>query len=150
MFHFSPRAFVQLTVVGACCLAAAGQVQAQSILATPNQRSPYKPLQCKVKFNANLHTMRMRTSFESIIVEVNFSKSSLCDRFSTRLDSIAAERIFTQIQLFKGVALQTSAQGFKRSQANLNNFTLIKRDRAKAWQGRAEHGAVCVVDLFGS
>jgi hypothetical protein len=39
MFHFSPRAFVQLTVVGACCLAAAGQVQAQSILATTSTTS---------------------------------------------------------------------------------------------------------------
>lgn len=34
MFHFSPRAFVQLTIAGACFLAAASQIQAQTILAT--------------------------------------------------------------------------------------------------------------------
>jgi hypothetical protein len=34
MFHFSPRAFVQLTIAGACFLAASSQTQAQTILAT--------------------------------------------------------------------------------------------------------------------
>jgi hypothetical protein len=34
MFHFSPRAFVQLTIAGACFLAASSQSQAQAILAT--------------------------------------------------------------------------------------------------------------------
>jgi hypothetical protein len=34
MFHFSPRAFVQLTIAGACILAASCQIQAQAILAT--------------------------------------------------------------------------------------------------------------------
>ena len=39
MFHFSPRVFVQLTVAGACMLAAASQVQAQAILATTSTTS---------------------------------------------------------------------------------------------------------------
>jgi hypothetical protein len=34
MFHFSPRVFVQLSIAGACFLAASSQVQAQTILAT--------------------------------------------------------------------------------------------------------------------
>jgi hypothetical protein len=39
MFHFSPRAFVQLTIAGACILAASSQVQAQAILATTSTTS---------------------------------------------------------------------------------------------------------------
>jgi len=39
MFHFSPRAFVQLTIAGACILAASSQSQAQAILATTSSTS---------------------------------------------------------------------------------------------------------------